>query len=73
MEIIERTSQKLKESAQSSLEKTVHFLQKFHIPLEIISSALIDYTAEFCVTTNHPNAVQAFEKALMERQGRKPK
>lgn len=64
--ILERTAAGLKGSARSSLDKTIGLLQKFHIPLDILAEALIDYTAEFCVKTGYENAPAAFSKAVGE-------
>lgn len=64
--LIELTAQGLKGQARSSLEKTILLLQKFHVPLDILGAALIDYTAEFCVKTGCDNAPDLFVKAFNE-------
>lgn len=73
--LLERTAPVLKESARTSLEKTIHLLQRFHIPLDILAEALIDYTAEFCVKTGYTKAIATFEKAIGEAivENNKPK
>lgn len=64
--LLERTAAGLKGSARSSLDKTIGLLQKFHIPLNILCDALIDYTAEFCVKTGYQDPPAAFNKAVDE-------